>query len=151
MKPSNFTIATMVGLSASLAMMGQTMDKSNYDDVIFSNHHTYSPSKTNNISITPSNQKTLFENAEVKVTQISIPPNASEHVYLQPWQGILYIQEGNNFKIATPEGNVIFDSKKLQNPLVYYENIYKQPGIVRSTVNTNKMQPINLIRVEMKQ
>lgn len=36
MKPFIFTIAAIVCLSGSFTLSGQTLDKTNYDDVIFS-------------------------------------------------------------------------------------------------------------------
>ncbi len=49
------------------------------------------------------------------------------------------------------EGNIIFDSRKLPEPLPMPFTMYKEPEAPHAVVNLSDTKTIRLIRVEMKQ
>ncbi|PVW16500.1 hypothetical protein [Marixanthomonas spongiae] len=99
----------------------------------------------------PNNHKILLENDKVRVMEVILQPNEIEPLHHHRWPSVLYIQEAGNFTDSDEEGNIIFDSRKLPEPLIFPLTMFKEPEAPHSVVNLSNTKTIRLIRVEMKQ
>lgn len=99
----------------------------------------------------PDNHKILLENDKVRVLEVTLAPNEIEPVHHHQWPSVLYIMEAGDFIDRDGEGNVIMDSRKLPEPLVFPLTMYKNPEAPHSVENLSDTKVIRLIRVEMKQ
>jgi quercetin dioxygenase-like cupin family protein len=99
----------------------------------------------------PNNHKILLENEKVRVLEVTIAPKELESVHHHQWPSVLYIMEAGDFIDRDGEGNVIMDSRKIPEPLVFPLTMYKEPEAPHSVENLSDTKTIRLIRVEMKQ
>ncbi|MCB0448235.1 MAG: hypothetical protein KDD03_12140 [Gelidibacter sp.] len=99
----------------------------------------------------PKNHKILLENEKTRVLEVTLLPGETENLHHHRWPSVLYIQEAGDFVDYDEEGNVIFDSRTLTEPLKFPLTMYKDSEAPHYVVNLSKTKPIRLIRVEMKQ
>ena len=99
----------------------------------------------------PNNHKILLENDKVRVLEVTLAPNELEPVHHHQWPSVLYIMEAGDFIDRDADGNVIMDSRKIPEPLVFPLTMYKNPEAPHSVENLSDTKTIKLIRVEMKQ
>ncbi|MFX0557510.1 hypothetical protein ACOCEA_11975 [Maribacter sp. CXY002] len=99
----------------------------------------------------PENHKILLENDKVRVLEVTLAPNELEPVHHHQWPSVLYFMEAGDFIDRDAEGNVIMDSRKIPEPLVFPLTMYKEPEAPHSVENLSDTKLIRLIRVEMKQ
>ncbi|UCA56578.1 MULTISPECIES: nuclear transport factor 2 family protein [Aequorivita] len=109
------------------------------------------PSELDAVIAAPKNHKILLENDKVRVLEVTLAPGEKEALHHHRWPSALYIQEAGDFIDYEGDGNVIFDSRQLPEPLPMPFTMYKEPEAPHSVVNLSKTKPIRLIRVEMKQ
>ena len=99
----------------------------------------------------PNNHKILLENDKVRVLEVTLAPKEIEPVHHHQWPSVLYIMEAGDFIDRDGEGNLIMDSRKIPEPLVFPLTMYKNPEAPHSVENLSDTKTIRLIRVEMKQ
>jgi len=99
----------------------------------------------------PNNHKILLENDKVRVLEVTVLPNEIEPVHHHQWKSVLYIMDAGDFIDRDAEGNVIMDTRKLPEPLVFPLTMYKDPEAPHSVENLSDTKTIRLIRVEMKE
>ncbi|WP_179344913.1 hypothetical protein [Winogradskyella ursingii] len=99
----------------------------------------------------PNNHKILLENDKVRVLEVTVLPNEIEPVHHHQWKSVLYILEAADFIDRDAEGNVIMDTRKLPEPLVFPITMYKDPEAPHTVENLSDTKTIRLIRVEMKE
>ncbi len=108
------------------------------------------PAELDAVIAAPKNHKILLENDEVRVLEVSVSPGEKESLHHHKWPSVLYIQEAGDFIDYDKDGKVIFDTRKLPEPLSFPLTMQKGPEAPHSVVNLSKTTPIRLIRVEMK-
>ena len=99
----------------------------------------------------PDNHKILLENDKVRVLEVTLVPKELEPVHHHQWPSVLYIIEAGDFIDRDSKGNVIMDTRKIPEPLVFPLTMYKEPEAPHSVENLSDTKTIRLIRVEMKQ
>ncbi|PRX56229.1 hypothetical protein [Flagellimonas meridianipacifica] len=99
----------------------------------------------------PNNHKILLENDKVRVLEVTVLPNEIEPVHHHQWKSVLYIMDAGDFIDRDAEGNVIMDTRKLPEPLVFPLTMYKDPEAPHTVENLSDTKTIRLIRVEMKE
>ena len=109
------------------------------------------PKELDAVVAAPKNHKILLENDSVRVLEVSLAPGEVEALHHHQWPSVLYIQEAGDFIDYDGDGNVIFDSRNLPEPLTLPLTMYKNPEAPHSVVNLSETETIRLIRVEMKQ
>jgi len=92
-----------------------------------------------------------LENDKVRVLEVTMAPGEKEALHHHRWPSVLYIQEADDFVDYDDDGNVIFDSRQIPEPLPMPYTMYKDPEAPHSVVNLSETKPIRLIRVEMKE
>ena len=108
------------------------------------------PAHLDAVIAAPKNHKILMENDQVRVLEVYLAPGEKEALHHHKWPSVLYIQEAGDFIDYDQDGKVIFDSRKLPEPLTFPLTMQKGPEAPHSPVNLSKTTPIRLIRVEMK-
>jgi ketosteroid isomerase-like protein len=108
------------------------------------------PAKLDAVRAAPKNHKILMENDQVRVLEVSLAPDEKEPLHHHKWPSVLYIQEAGDFIDYDSEGKVIFDTRKLPEPLSFPLTMQKEPEAPHAVVNLSKTKPIRLIRVELK-
>ncbi|HZJ35072.1 MAG TPA: nuclear transport factor 2 family protein [Gillisia sp.] len=109
------------------------------------------PTELDAVIAAPKNHEILLENDKVRVLEVTLAPGEKEALHHHRWPSALYIQEAGDFIDYDGDGNVIFDSRKLPDPLTLPLTMYKDPEAPHSVVNLSQEKTIRLIRVEMKQ
>ena len=109
------------------------------------------PTELDAVVAAPKNHKILLENDKVRVLEVTLGPGEIEALHHHRWPSALYIQEAGDFVDYDGDGNVIFDSRQLPEPLPMPFTMYKDPEAPHSVVNLSQTSPIRLIRVEIKQ
>ena len=93
--------------------------------------------------------KIIFENENVRVLEVTIPPHSEEPVHTHCWPSTIYVQQIGDFIIRDPSRKVIFDSRQLK------ENEKQKPPFVlwgpsegpHSDENPDDL-PIKMIQIE---
>lgn len=126
--------------------------KSDPDHIIYKTGNPADwPAELDAVIAAPKNHKILLENDKVRVLEVILQPNETEPLHHHRWPSALYIQEAGDFTDSDGEGNIIFDSRKLPEPLTFPLTKYKEPEAPHSVVNLSSTKTIRLIRVEIKQ
>lgn len=109
------------------------------------------PKEQDAVVSAPGNHRILLENDKVRVLEVTVLPKEIEPVHHHRWNSVLYIMEAGHFIDRDGEGNVIMDSRKIPEPLVFPLTMYKKPEAPHSVENLSDTKTIRLIRVEMKE
>ena len=126
-------------------------NKTNQNLLYKTGNPTEWPLELDAVIAAPKNHKILLENDKVRVLEVTMAPGEKEALHHHRWPGVLYIQEADDFVDYDGDGNVIFDSRQIPEPLPMPYTMYKDPEAPHSVVNLSKTKPIRLIRVEMKE
>lgn len=108
------------------------------------------PAELDAVIAAPKNHKILLENDQVRVLEVSLGPRVEEPLHHHKWPSVLYIQEAGDFMDYDKDGKVIFDTRKLPEPLTFPLTMQKDPEAPHAVVNLSNKVTIRLIRVEMK-
>ncbi|PWK17754.1 cupin domain-containing protein [Xanthomarina spongicola] len=150
MKTSQLLMALIVMISINLNCIGQ--ENSNQQTINYKTGNPADwPKELDAVVAAPKNHKILLENDSVRVLEVSLAPGEVEALHHHQWPSVLYIQEAGDFIDYDGDGNVIFDSRNLPEPLTLPLTMYKNPEAPHSVVNLSETETIRLIRVEMKQ
>tara|TARA_R110000823_G_scaffold108170_1_gene227387 strand:- start:71967 stop:72824 length:858 start_codon:yes stop_codon:yes gene_type:complete len=126
-------------------------NKTNQNLLYKTGNPTEWPLELDAVIAAPKNHKILLENDKVRVLEVTMAPGEKEALHHHRWPSVLYIQEADDFVDYDDDGNVIFDSRQIPEPLPMPYTMYKDPEAPHSVVNLSKTKPIRLIRVEMKE
>lgn len=126
-------------------------NKTNQNLLYKTGNPTEWPLELDAVIAAPKNHKILLENDKVRVLEVTMAPGEKEALHHHRWPSVLYIQEADDFVDYDGDGNVIFDSRQIPEPLPMPYTMYKDPEAPHSVVNLSKTKPIRLIRVEMKE
>ncbi|GGG57169.1 hypothetical protein [Bizionia arctica] len=148
-KPIKLFLALLVMISINLNCLSQ--EKNNEQKINYKTGNPADwPKKLDAVVSVPKNHKILLENERVRVFEVTLAPGEVENLHFHQWPSVLYIQEAGNFIDSDGDGNVIFDSRNLPEPLTLPMTMYKNPEAPHSVVNLSDTETIRLIRVEMK-
>ena len=92
----------------------------------------------------PNNHKILLENDKVRVLEVTVLPNEIEPVHHHQWKSVLYIMDAGDFIDRDAEGNVIMDTRKLPEPLVFPLTMYKDPEAPHTVENLSDTKTIRV-------
>lgn len=109
------------------------------------------PAELDAVIAAPDNHKILLENDRVRMLEVTLAPDSVEPLHSHQWPSVLYIMEAGDFTDSDMDGNIIFDTRELAEPLSFPLVMWKEPEAPHSVVNLSKTQNIRLIRVELKQ
>ncbi|HNP68995.1 MAG TPA: nuclear transport factor 2 family protein [Aequorivita sp.] len=126
-------------------------NKTNQNLLYKTGNPTEWPLELDAVIAAPKNHKILLENDKVRVLEVTMAPGEKEALHHHRWPSVLYIQEADDFVDYDGDGNVIFDSRQIPEPLPMPYTMYKDPEAPHSVVNLSETKPIRLIRVEMKE
>jgi ketosteroid isomerase-like protein len=126
-------------------------NKTNQNLLYKTGNPTEWPLELDAVIAAPKNHKILLENDKVRVLEVTMAPGEKEALHHHRWPSVLYIQEADDFVDYDDDGNVIFDSRQIPEPLPMPYTMYKDPEAPHSVVNLSETKPIRLIRVEMKE
>ncbi len=126
-------------------------NKTNQNLLYKTGNPTEWPLELDAVIAAPKNHKILLENDKVRVLEVTMAPSEKEALHHHRWPSVLYIQEADDFVDYDGDGNVIFDSRQIPEPLPMPYTMYKDPEAPHSVVNLSETKPIRLIRVEMKE
>ena len=122
---------------STISVLGQTTDE---QKLLY---------KTGNPADWPKDQD-FTQNDKVRVLEVTLAPKELEPVHHHQWPSVLYIMEAGDFIDRDGEGNIIMDTRKIPEPLVFPLTMYKNPEAPHSVENLSDTKTIRLIRVEMK-
>ncbi len=108
------------------------------------------PAELDAVIAAPENHKILLENDKVRVLEVTLAPGENEPLHHHKWPSVLYIQEAGDFIDYDKDGKVIFDTRKLPEPLTFPLTMQKDSEAPHAVVNLSGTTPIRLIRVEIK-
>jgi hypothetical protein len=147
---SKFLIAvTCFAAFSTISVFGQTIEK---QKLLYKTGNPADwPKDQDAVASAPNNHKILLENDKVRVLEVTLAPKELEAIHHHQWPSVLYIMEAGDFIDRDGEGNVIMDSRKIPEPLVFPLTMYKNPEAPHSVENLSDTITIRLIRVEMKQ
>ena len=149
MKTIKLLLTLIVLISINLKCLGQEGEAS--QKLIYKTGNPADwPLELDAVIAAPDNHKILLENDHVRVLEVSLLPGEIEPLHHHSWPSALYIQEAGDFTDSDGEGNIIFDSRKISEPLPMPFTMYKEPEAPHTVTNLSKTVTIRLIRVEMK-
>mgnify|MGYP001254088444 CR=1 FL=1 len=138
-------------LSLTFSVSGQTAAPKQPQPVLYKTGNPADwPKEQGAVVSARKNHKILLENDEVRVLEVTVLPGEKESVHHHQWPSVLYITQAGDFIDRDASGNVIFDTRKLPEPLKFPLTMYKEPEAPHSVENLSKTVAIKLIRVEMK-
>jgi len=145
-----FLIAvTCFAAFSTISVFGQTTEK---QKLLYKTGNPADwPKDQDAVDSAPNNHKILLENDKVRVLEVTLTPNELEPVHHHQWPSVLYIMEAGDFIDRDGEGNVIMDTRKIPEPLIFPLTMYKEPEAPHSVENLSDTKTIRLIRVEMKE
>lgn len=108
------------------------------------------PAELDAVSAAPNNHEILLENDKVRVLSVTPAPNEVEKVHHHQWPSVLYVMQAEDFTDRDAEGNLIMDTRTLDEPLQFPLTMWKDPEAPHSATNLSNTTPIKLIRVELK-
>jgi hypothetical protein len=108
------------------------------------------PADQDAIIAAPTNHKVLLENDEVRVLEVYLAPSELEALHHHRWPSVLYILEAGDFIDRDGDGEVVFDTRKLEAPLTFPLTMWKDSEAPHSVENLSNTKPIRLIRIELK-
>jgi len=133
---------------STISVLGQTTDE---QKLLYKTGNPADwPKDQDAVVSAPNNHKILFENDKVRVLEVTLAPKELEPVHHHQWSSVLYIMEAGDFIDRDGEGNIIMDTRKIPEPLVFPLTMYKNPEAPHSVENLSDTKTIRLIRVEMK-
>lgn len=150
MKTNQLLIAFLMILSINLNSFSQEKTSNQTIDYKTGNPADW-PNELDAVVSAAKNHIILLENDNVRVLEVTLAPGEVENLHHHQWPSVLYIQEAGDFIDYDGDGNVIFDSRNLPEPLTLPLTMYKYPEAPHSVVNLSDTKTIRLIRVEMKQ
>ena len=107
------------------------------------------PDSLDAVVAAPGNHKVLLENDRVRVLEVIIKPREKEPVHAHRWPSVLYIDRAGDFRDYDDKGNIVFDSRKAQEPIKYPVTQWLGPQSPHAVENLSD-ETIHLIRVELK-
>lgn len=108
------------------------------------------PTQYDAVAAAPKNHRIAFENERVRVLEVIVPPRTTEPLHSHRWPSTLYILEAGDFIDRDQKGNIVFDTRKLPEPLKFPLTMWKEPEAPHSVENLSDTIPIRLVRVEIK-
>jgi hypothetical protein len=150
MKTNQLLFVLIVMISINHNCLGQEETNAQAIDYKTGNPADW-PTELDAVISAPENHKILLENESVRVLEVTLAPGKVEKLHHHQWPSVLYIQEAGDFIDYDGDGNVIFDTRNLPEPLTLPLTMYKNPEAPHSVVNLSETETIRLIRVEMKQ
>ena len=76
------------------------------------------PAELDAVVAAPDNHKILLENDRVRMLEVTLLPDTVEPLHSHQWPSVLYIMEAGDFTDSDMDGNVIFDTRELPEPLL---------------------------------
>ncbi|MEM5564049.1 nuclear transport factor 2 family protein [Psychroserpens sp. AS72] len=147
--PNKLLVTLVLVFMINLVCIGQNKNIDN--NIIYKTGNPADwPAELDAVIAAPDNHNILLENDQVRVLEVTLAPGEVEKLHHHKWPSTLYIQEAGDFIDSDGEGNIIFDSRKLPEPLPMPFVMYKNPEAPHTVTNLSKTATIRLIRVEMK-
>jgi hypothetical protein len=72
------------------------------------------PANLDGVKAAPETHKVIFENAHVRVLEVTIPPHSKEPVHTHCLPSTIYVQQIGDLIVRDADGKVIFDSRQLK-------------------------------------
>ena len=99
----------------------------------------------------PANHKILFENDNIRVQSVTIPPGTEEPYHLHPYYSVLVIDSlPAKAMDRDGKGNVIKEPVYLSRAKTFPFIGVQPPNSLHSVKNADPAQPVHLIRIEFK-
>jgi hypothetical protein len=107
------------------------------------------PASLDAVAAAPANHKILFENEQVRVLDVVVPPGTRQPTHAHCWPSVLYLMKDSVYVDYDQAGNVLFDSRKAgpAPPLPMVE--WMGPQAPHAVENLGDVA-IHLVRVELK-
>lgn len=148
-KVSQLIVTLILVFTINLVCLGQ--DKNTDYNIIYKTGNPADwPAELDAVVAAPNNHKILLENDQVRVLEVTLAPGEIENLHHHKWPSTLYIQEAGDFTDSDSEGNIIFDTRKLDEPLQMPFVMHKEPEAPHTVTNLSKTETIRLIRIEIK-
>lgn len=109
------------------------------------------PAELDAVIAAPENHKILLENDHVRVLEVTLGPGELEPLHHHRWSSALHITEAGHFIDRDGAGNVILDTRQMDDPLPLPLTMWKEAEAPHSVENLSSTETIRLIRVELKQ
>jgi len=106
------------------------------------------PAALDALAAAPENHKVLFENGEVRVLDVVVPPKTKEPVHAHCWPSVLYVTSGTTYVDYDAAGKVLFDSRTAPVP-PFPQVEWLGPQAPHAVENLGE-DPLHLVRVEIK-
>ena len=149
MKP--LIIVSCLSLFFTFSISGQTATPKQPQSLLYKTGNPVDwPKDQDAVVSAKKNHKILLENDEVRVLEVTVLPGETEAIHHHRWPSVLYITQAGDFIDRDGSGNVIFDTRKLPEPLKFPLTMYKEPEAPHSVENLSKTVSVKLVRVEMK-
>ena len=72
------------------------------------------PANLDGVIAAPETHKVIFENEQVRVLEVAIPPHGKERVHTHCWPSTIYFQQIRDLISRDPDGKLIFDSRQMK-------------------------------------
>jgi quercetin dioxygenase-like cupin family protein len=72
------------------------------------------PANLDGVIAAPETHKVIFENEQVRVLEVTIPPHGKERVHTHCWPSTIYFEQIRDLISRDPDGKLIFDSRQMK-------------------------------------
>jgi hypothetical protein len=101
--------------------------------------------ETDALAAAPNNHKLLFENAEVRVLEVTVPPGVREPLHAHRYPSVLYYLSAAHMKEYSPGAPAVDRGQKNDGTVIFLP-----VGPPHQMENLEASKPLKAIRVELK-
>lgn len=91
-----------------------------------------------------------MENDQIRALEVTILPGEAGPHHHHKWRSAMIVVGMEDFVDRDKDGNVIFDTRELPEPLQLPATLWKQSEGLHSVWNVSETTPVHLYRVEIK-
>ena len=106
------------------------------------------PPSLDAVAAAPETHRVLFENDEVRVLDVVVPPKAKEPVHAHCWPSVVYYMSMKTFVVYNGKGKVLFDSRTAPPQFVPFVE-WLDPQAPHAIENLSD-EPLHLVATELK-
>lgn len=92
----------------------------------------------------------LFENEEVRVLEVTIPPGEKEELHTHRWKSVFIVDSLADMRYYGPKGEIQFERAAPPPHVVGTSFTWKEPEGLHAIENTSATQVLHGIRIELK-
>lgn len=92
----------------------------------------------------------LFENEEVRILEVTIPPGEKEELHTHRWKSVFIVDSHADMRYFGTNGEIEFERKAPPAHVAGTSVTWKEPEGLHAIENTSATQTLHGIRIEIK-